>query len=130
MTGLPDHNFPAFNRAAAALRSRGLEVFNPAENATNGQEDEARNGRAHYMRLDIFAIIGRDWNEPPVDAVVLLPGWERSRGARLEVEIAMQLDIPLLWAEDLTPLNDLDLARARKFRDREYLRPNYRGVPA
>src|SRR5690606_26470176 len=38
MTGLPDLNFPAFHAEAARLRSRGVDVVNPAE--INGGADE------------------------------------------------------------------------------------------
>ncbi|MBF3131496.1 DUF4406 domain-containing protein, partial [Pseudomonas aeruginosa] len=31
MTGLPEHNFPAFHAEAARLRSLGYQVENPAE---------------------------------------------------------------------------------------------------
>lgn len=32
MSGLPEFNYPAFNRAAAVLRAQGHHVENPAEN--------------------------------------------------------------------------------------------------
>ena len=32
MTGLPDHNFPAFRAAAEGLQQAGWEVVNPADN--------------------------------------------------------------------------------------------------
>jgi len=39
MTGLPEHNFPAFNAAAAYYRERGFEVINPAEMDDQTQPD-------------------------------------------------------------------------------------------
>jgi len=62
MSGLPQHNFPLFNRVAAHLRARGHAVFNPAEN----KDDGSPQSRAYYMRLDIPALIGSE-------AVVTLP---------------------------------------------------------
>lgn len=84
MSGYPEHNFPAFNEAARVLRERGHSVFNPAENV------EGRTGepRSFYMRLDIPALLA-------CDAVVLLPGWRNSRGANLEVWMALDLDMPI-----------------------------------
>lgn len=79
MTGLPDLNFPAFHAAAALLREQGHEVINPAEiNA------DPTMGWAACMRSDIAALV-------TCDAVVLLPGWQASRGATLERHIALAL---------------------------------------
>lgn len=97
MSGLPDWNFPVFNELASKLRDLGHVVFNPAENV---REDNHK-GRAYYMKKDIHAIIGSTVYSKPTDAVAVLRNWESSRGTRLEVEIALQLDIPVLWADEL-----------------------------
>lgn len=131
MSGWPEHNFPAFNARAAELRAKGIEVFNPAENAGDGDAAEAdKNRRAYFIRKDIFAIVGDGEAASKVDAVVLLEDWHLSRGARLEVEIAMQCDIPVLWADTLAPLTHDELRFARDHYNEHYLFPNYRGVPA
>jgi len=83
MTGLPQFNYPAFNAAAAELRAAGFLVWNPAECGP------APRPRSWYMRQSLGAL-------PHADAVVLLPGWEASAGARLEVETALALDIPVI----------------------------------
>ena len=86
MTGLPDLNFPAFHAAAATLRGRGLEVVNPAEvNA------DATLSWEQCMRADIKAMCD-------CDAIVLLPGWEASKGAHLELHLAHRLGLTVsLW---------------------------------
>lgn len=83
MTGLPEFNFPAFYAAAAALRAKGLEVVNPAEiNATT-------DGDWHqYLREDIKALCD-------CDGIVLLPGWEGSKGAHLELHVAHRLGLQI-----------------------------------
>lgn len=86
MSGLPDLNYPAFNRAAAALRDKGYEVINPAENA----KQETWEG---YMRVSLPQVCA-------ADEVWLLEDWQSSRGARLEVEVAKALDIPIRCADD------------------------------
>lgn len=88
MTGYPEYNFPLFNRAAKLLRELGYDVFNPAENTDNGEIQSL----AYYMRLDIPALLASE-------AVVLLPDWQQSRGANLEVWIALDLDMPVYRAE-------------------------------
>lgn len=105
MSGYAQHNFPLFNRVAAQLREQGFEVFNPAENF----DGDVRRPRAYYMQLDIPALIGSQ-------AVVVLPGWRESRGANLEVWLALDMGIPLYnctpaepWPT-LTPLADLRIS--------------------
>jgi hypothetical protein len=82
MTGLPDFNYPAFNAAAAELRSLGFEVDNPAEHFGGDQTLE----RKVYMRGDIEALL-------KVDAVVTLPGHHKSQGSQLELAIARALEL-------------------------------------
>ena len=84
MVGVPEHNFPLFNRVAAELRAAGHQVFNPAENDDGG----VRRPRAFYMRLDVPALLASE-------AVVVLSGWQRSRGANLEVWLALDLGMPI-----------------------------------
>ena len=87
MTGIPELNFPAFHAAAAQLRSYGHEVVNPAElNPGTGKT------WAECMRVDIAQLV-------TCDAVVLLPGYERSRGAMIERDLALKLEmrvVPLI----------------------------------
>lgn len=78
MSGIEDHNFPAFNEAAAKLRAAGYDVVNPAEFDEN---------------------IGRSWIQcivhdlqelAPCDAVATLPDWQESPGANVEVIAAVR----------------------------------------
>lgn len=79
MTGLPENNFPAFHKAAAELRAKGYPVINPAE------YDEVEGLQWHqYLRKDIRLLMH-------CSNVIVLPGWENSKGARLEVHIAREL---------------------------------------
>lgn len=91
MTGMPELNFPAFNRAAAGLRSLGHEVVNPAE---LDALDTIELSWEDYLRRDIKLLV--DCN-----AIALLPGWEKSRGARLEVHIADALGMKRVYMNDL-----------------------------
>lgn len=111
MTGIPDFNFPAFNQASARWRSEGYRVFNPAENF-DGRTDLPR---AAYMREDLAQVM-------QADIVAVLPGWKDSKGARLEVAMARELDLPVIDAitgEPATePANVLDEAASVVLGDR------------
>lgn len=82
MASYPDHNHPAFHEATAALRARGYTIINPAEYGN------LVTGRQECMKRDIHALL---W----CDAVIVLPGWERSRGTTLETNAATDLDMPV-----------------------------------
>ncbi|MFS0827641.1 DUF4406 domain-containing protein [Pseudomonas phoenicis] len=84
MTGLPDFNYPAFNNAAFKLRSvYGLHVENPAESPV-----PPCGSWLGYMRMAVAQIA-------KVDCIVTLPGWEASRGAKVEVDLARGLGLPV-----------------------------------
>ncbi len=86
MSGLPDWNYPAFRDAAALLRDRGHIVLNPAETAGGS----THLSRAQFLYIDIGYV-------QAAEAVVVLPGWRRSKGAMLEVHIAHSLEKPVFW---------------------------------
>jgi len=81
MSNLPALNFPAFHAAAAELRALGHHVVNPAEINTDQSADWLT-----CMRADIKQLVD-------CEAICLLPGWEKSRGATLEHQIAVGLGL-------------------------------------
>ena len=78
MTGLPDNNFPSFHSAAAALRACGYEVVNPAEIDPGVSADIV--GKRALCDCDVLA---------------LLPGWQDSDGANLELHLAHRLGLSI-----------------------------------
>jgi hypothetical protein len=92
MTGLKDFNYPAFNAVADKLRTKGYEVENPADHGTVEGADWA-----DYMAYDLtrLGLCGM---------IALLPDWENSKGARLEVHIAEQLGMAIVNAHDLVSM--------------------------
>lgn len=96
MTGIPQFNFPAFEEAANSLRNRGFKIVSPAElDSPAVREFCMASPDGKYSNNNIA---GETWGQmltrdvrivaDEVDGVVLLPGWENSRGARLEAFVA------------------------------------------
>lgn len=88
MTGCPELNFPAFHFEATRLRAAGLDVVSPAEVKLEGKP-----GWADYMRADIRQMMR-------CSAICMLPGWESSRGAKIEYDLALALGFELMLAGD------------------------------
>lgn len=108
MTGLPDFNRAAFHAAAAALRAQGHVVINPAEVDLGPDATWA-----DYMRVHLTEIARR------VTRVFVLPGWESSRGAQLEVHVARALGLPVEDApEPVDPDAAVIEAMAKEVHDR------------
>jgi hypothetical protein len=91
MSGLPDYNFPAFDTAARRLRDVGYTVINPAENW----------GAATHIHQVLLA-----------DGIATLQGWGLSLGARLEVDIADNVGIPVEMLEHWLDLVELSTVTA------------------
>lgn len=97
MTGYPEHNFPAFHAAAEALRSLGHEVVSPAElDASDDHEALAAVPWDWYLRRDIKLLVD-------CEAICMLEGWERSKGATLERYIAKALGMKEMRFSDYAP---------------------------
>lgn len=86
MTGYPELNYPKFAEVSARLRAMGFDVVSPAElNPITTPYREA-------MIKDILALV-------QCDHIVMLDGWEKSKGASLEHHIATVLDITRIELE-------------------------------
>ena len=109
MRGIEEFNFPAFLKAARWLREQGHIVFNPAErdiavygdtfsegNLT-GDEIEATKKFGFSLREALAADM--EWICKNADAIVLLPGWEASAGARTELALADTLSLDVWYME-------------------------------
>ena len=88
MTGLPDYNMPAIEKAAAHLDQAGYIVVNPGIRGVIPSYTHA-----DYMRNYIRVLLD-------CDGVAVLDGWTKSRGAVLDVQIAEGIGIKVMHLED------------------------------
>jgi hypothetical protein len=112
MSGYPRWNKAEFDHAESIIALRGQEPINPFNLSPVPEKD------SHEFNKDDFEILWRDCMRRAVtalaksDKVVVLNGWEKSRGARVEVQLALDLGIPVetlgMWrVSQVPPKEDL-----------------------
>ena len=99
MTGYPQFNYPAFHRIARTLRSAGIPVISPAETDNPAVQQAAMSSEDGKLAAD-GTIGGHSWGQlmakdvqtiaDTCGGLVLLKGWGKSRGARLEAFTGLQ----------------------------------------
>lgn len=103
MTGIPQFNFPEFQRVTNMLRQAGYPIRSPAELDDQETYDAAMasvdgapgsgvtNGETwgDFLSRDVKLVADESCG------VIVMPGWERSRGARLEVFVAELCSLPV-----------------------------------
>jgi hypothetical protein len=92
MTGLPLLNVPAFMAAGLQLACEGLMPINPAA-LDHSHHDGSW---AAHMRVDITHLM-------TCDAVAMLLGWQDSKGARVERDLALTLGMDVRELADWLP---------------------------
>ena len=104
MTGMPDFNFPLFDQVTALARSQGLSVISPAEldrehgidpSVDPNSVERARRADPNLIQTivqrDTQVIVGLERDKG--DGLILLPGWEKSTGARAEIANAIWMEL-------------------------------------
>lgn len=82
MSGIAESNFPAFHEWAAILRGQGYDVVSPAEIQEAGTWELC-------LRNDLRELC-------TCDGIALMPGWESSKGAHLELHVAHRLGMKVM----------------------------------
>lgn len=89
MTGLPDFNFPAFDKKAEELRTMGFNVLNPADIGRKYGTDKST---AFYRRKNIEMLL-------QADVLFVFGNIAGSKGVEFEKLIARELGLPI-WREE------------------------------
>lgn len=104
MTGIPYFNYPMFHDVAAYLRADGHTVFSPAEHDVEmfGKDISNPEGctttATKEHGFDRRAALKADlsWICDHADTIAMLPGWEKSSGARAEHALATALGLNII----------------------------------
>lgn len=99
ISGLPlETVYNNFTNAEVQLLEQGYEVVNPLNNGlpTNATWEE-------HMRADLKLLLN-------CDAIYMLEGWEKSRGARIEYALAVDLKMDVQYQFKYSHALNLDLS--------------------
>jgi hypothetical protein len=142
MTGIPQFNFPAFDACAAWLRGDGYDVVSPAElddAETRAAAMASKHGfiedmRGHGTWGDFLARDVKMMADDGIEGIVVLPGWDKSKGARVETFVGNAVcGLPVyLWNPGrayITPVSKLALARAWLQEQDISFNPKFGGTP-
>ena len=108
MRGIDQFNFPAFDAARDRFLAWGYNVISPADmdrqagfDPLSSLEPADSGALGEVILRDVQAITGslRPFSDVHHDAIALLPGWEKSRGAAVEVALGKFLGLTFVNAE-------------------------------
>lgn len=108
VTGLPDRNSAEFERAMERLRDAGYTAHFPHGYVPEGEPWPTAMLASINALTEHYGGVRPPYGDSPIrpyfDGVALLPGWEQSEGAKLEVAVAEACGIPVKtvdeWLED------------------------------
>lgn len=89
ISGLPNLNRDAFIAMERVLIELGYDAVNPHNTCANIFRELYPNDKEHWkacMKADIAQLMSSDY-------ILLLPGWDMSKGAKIEIALARELGI-------------------------------------
>jgi hypothetical protein len=110
MSNIPQFNYPRFFELARILREEGFTIVSPAE--LDSPETVKAAMASPDGNLGSGVVNGETWGEflardvklvaDDVDGVFVMEGWEKSRGARLELFVAHLAKKPIFTIKEVT----------------------------
>lgn len=95
MRGLPEYNYPAFDAAEKRLNEQGYSVVNPANigRAHFGNRKDLSEDEIDFLMAEELSLLVE------CEAIYLLKGWYKSKGARKELYHAIGNDLEIILEE-------------------------------
>lgn len=108
ITGMPNNNIQEFKKYEEKFKNLNFEVINPhnlfssdevelLEKSLEEKKITFEEYHSHFMRRDIAQMMDCDF-------IAVLDGWEKSKGANIEVYIARNINMPIVSAVTLNEL--------------------------
>jgi nucleoside 2-deoxyribosyltransferase len=88
MSGIPDYNYPYFEKVTKQLRARGFNILSPHENPQPTTSLTTEGLWQYFMNLCEKQV-------EEADVIIMLPGWMYSRGAMQELQWAIEQRMPV-----------------------------------
>lgn len=100
MTGLPNYNMDEFDRFKIVWEERGHHVFSPAGISRTVGEGKVWDN-VQLMQMCMACVFA-------ADSIVLLPGWENSKGSAAEIALSQFLGKGFYDAVSGDPIHPAD----------------------
>ena len=100
MRGYENYNFKKFDYTEEFLRRSGFDVVNPARISRKFKEFEVNSDIAVYNKM----VDMQQDAERTCNAILLLDGWQWSKGVALEINTASELGMQFLLESDIAQL--------------------------
>ena len=97
MRGYENYNFKKFDHIEELLKQLGFDVVNPARISRKFKESEVNSDIAVYNKM----VDMQQDAERTCNTILLLDGWQWSKGVKLEVKTASELGMQFLLESDI-----------------------------
>lgn len=97
MTGHENFNFDKFNFIENVLKQYGVDVVNPVHICKKYKKEHVLSDKAVFDKM----VAEQQEAEKTCNAIMLLHGWQNSKGVKLELKTAVELDFEFFLDSDI-----------------------------